>query len=293
MRIRVVAWSMTTNKGRTWLITAASSGFGRALTEAVLVKGDCVLAAARDKSAIEDLSIRAPERCLTVPLDVTNDEQIAAAVALAEERLGRIDVLANIAGVGVLGPLESLSDGVFISQFETNCLGAIKLMRAVLPSMRERQTGHIVNMSAIPGFCNEPGFSAYGASKAALEAASESVALEVAPFGVKISLIIPGPFRTGFIARTLSQSTNTNGLYEGTVGRLRGALEKLNGHQQGDPAKAAEAIIRLVDCDNPPLRLAIGPYAIRQIRLKLQKVAAEIDAWEEVGKSTGFSVGSR
>ncbi len=280
-------------KRRTWMITAASSGFGRALAEAVLAKGDRVLATARSESALEDLSARAPDRCLTAPLDVTNDEQVAAAVALGEEQLGGIDVLVNIAGAGVLGPLESLSDDVFKSQFETNCLGAVKLMRAVLPAMREKQAGHIVNMSAIPGFYNEPGFSAYGASKAALEAVSEALAFEVAPFGIKVSLIIPGPFRTEFIERTLNMSPSTNGMYEATVGRLRGALEKLDGHQQGDPAKAADAIIRVVESENPPLRLAIGPYAIRQIRLKLQKVATEIDAWEEVGKNTGFAVVSR
>jgi NAD(P)-dependent dehydrogenase (short-subunit alcohol dehydrogenase family) len=284
---------MIAKKGRTWLITAASSGFGRALAEVVLAKGDRVFATARDESALTELSAQAPERCRTAPLDVTDDGQIAAAVALGREQFGGIDVLANIAGAAVLGPLESLSDEVFRSQFETNFLGAVKLMRAVLPAMRERQNGHIVNMSAIPGFSNEPGFSAYGASKAALEAASEAVALEVAPFGIRVSLIIPGPFRTGFIERTLSNSSHTNGIYELTVGKLRRALERLNGHQQGDPAMAAEAIIRVVESESPPLRLAVGPYAIRQIRVKLQKVASEINSWEEVGKNTGFSAGSR
>ena len=273
------------------MITAASSGFGRALAEAVLAKGDCVLATARNALTLEELAARAPQRCFTAPLDVTNDEQVAAAVSIGETQLGGIDVLANIAGAGVLAPLESLSDDVFRSQFETNCLGAIKLIRAVLPAMRERKAGHIVNISAIPGFCNEPGFSAYGASKAALEAASEAVALEVAPFGINVSLIIPGPFRTDFIKRTLSTSSDTNGAYQPTVGRLRGALETLDGHQQGDPVRAAEAILRLVESENPPLRLAIGPYAIRQIRRKLQMVAAEVDAWEEVGQNTGFAVG--
>ena len=275
------------------MITAASSGFGRALSEAVLAKGDIVLATARNALALDELKDLAPQRCLTARLDVTKEEEVAAAVALGEERLGGVDVLVNIAGSGVLGPLEDLSDEVFRNQFETNCLGAIKLMRAVLPAMRKRKAGYIVNMSAIPGFQNEPGFSAYGASKAAMEAASEAVALEVTPFGINVSLIIPGPFRTGFIERTLGASPNSNGKYASTVGRLRDALGRLNGHQQGDPKKAAEAIIRLVESPKPPLRLAVGPYAIRQIRQKLQKVAAEVDAWEEVGKNTGFSVVSR
>ena len=273
---------------RVWLITGSSSGLGRSLAEAVLAQGDTAVVTARNVARVKDLEHQYPGKALALPLDVTHPEQIAAAVQAALASFFRIDVLANNAGYGVLGALEELSPAQMSRNLETNLMGPISTMRAVLPVMRQQRNGHIVNISAIAAFGNEMGFSIYGGAKAALEAVSESVASEVRPLGIRVTIVAPGPFRTDFIGRSIENASGQIDDYRGTSGKFASFLQKLDGRQPGDPAKAAQAIIRIVESAKPPFRFVLGGYAFDKMRKKLKSIGAEIDAWENVGLNTDY-----
>ncbi len=273
---------------RVWLITGSSSGLGRSLAEAVLAQGDTAVVTARSVARVKDLEQQYPGKALALPLDVTHPEQVAAAVQAALASFFRIDVLANNAGYGVLGALEELSPAQMSRNLETNLMGPISTMRAVLPVMRQQRSGHIVNISAIAAFGNEMGFSIYGGAKAALEAVSESVASEVRPLGIRVTIVAPGPFRTDFIGRSIENASGQIDDYRGTSGKFASFLQKLDGRQPGDPAKAAQAIIRIVESAKPPFRFVLGAYAFDKMRKKLKSIGAEIDAWENVGLNTDY-----
>ncbi|HYI18992.1 MAG TPA: oxidoreductase [Solirubrobacteraceae bacterium] len=273
---------------RTWLITGCSSGFGRHLAEVVLERGDRLVATARRPETLDDLVARDPGRVLAVALDVTRPERLPAAVAAAHERFGAVDVLVNNAGFGSVGAVEELEAGHLREVMETMFFGPLALTQAVLPGMRARGRGAIVQISSMGGQLSPPGFGAYCAAKFALEAASESLAAEVAPLGLRVVIVEPGSFRTGFAGGRLHRSPPL-AAYAETVGPNREFLTAQDGSQEGDPRRAAEAIVSAVDAPQPPLRLALGADAVEAIRGSLQGRLAELESWEDVSRSTAFA----
>jgi NAD(P)-dependent dehydrogenase (short-subunit alcohol dehydrogenase family) len=270
---------------RTWLITGSSAGFGRALATAALAEGDRVVATARDIEALHDLMAIAPDRSLAVPLDVTNRAQVDAAVATATDRFGAIDVLVNNAGLASVGAVEELDDKQHRRLMDTMYFGPIALIQAVLPGMRTRRTGTIVQMSSMGGQVSMPGFGAYCGAKFGLEAISEALAGEVAPFGIRVLIVEPGAFATSF-GGARAQISPDSGHYDQTVGPQRAAVDGMNGSQPGDPDKAAAAILQALNSPNPPLRLALGTDAIDSIGATLDARRAELDRWSALSLST-------
>ena len=280
---------MTFKVPKIWLITGCSTGFGRALAEAVLEQGDHLIATARQPSQLEDLVAQYPKVARAIALDVTDANAIKTAIKAAQSAFGRIDVLVNNAGYGLIGALEEVSDEQIRQNFETNLFGAIALIRAVLPLMRSQKSGHIMNMSAIAGFANEVGFSIYGGAKFALEGVSEALYEEVKPLGIKVTIVEPGPFRTDFIGRSLHQAPTQIPAYAGTVGKFRQFLDKIEGSQPGDPVKAAHAMIQVANSSQPPLRLVLGQYAYTKFRHKIASLTQELDTWEAIAANTDFA----
>lgn len=256
---------------RRWLITGASSGFGRAIAEAALATGDEVVATARNPAV--DGVIR---------LDVTDPDQVTAAV----ERAGPVDVLVNNAGHGLLGAAEELTDAQLRAVLETNLWGAVAMTRAVLPQMRARRRGHIVQMSSVGGVVANPGHAAYGMSKFALEGFSEALAGEVAPLGIRVTLVEPGPFRTDFAGRSMTFADPIADYDDTPAGALRTRFRDQHGVQPGDPARAAAAIVATVNAEGAPLRLPLGAAAVTRIRAKLQAQLADLDVVEELALAT-------
>jgi NAD(P)-dependent dehydrogenase (short-subunit alcohol dehydrogenase family) len=269
---------------RVWLVTGASSGFGRALVETVRERGERVVAAVRRPESLADLE---GENVMVHPLDVTQEQAIEPALDAAIGRFGRLDVLVNNAGVGFVGALEEASLADLRGVMETMFFGPAALTRAVVPRMRAQGGGWIVQISSMGGQITAPGYSAYCAAKFALEALSEAVAAEVAPFGLRVLLVEPGSFRTGLLGRSLNAAPAMDE-YAGTVGATRAYIENEDGRQAGDPNKAARAIIDVLDSEEPPLRLALGPDAVDAIRAKHQALSEELARWESLARSTTF-----
>jgi NAD(P)-dependent dehydrogenase (short-subunit alcohol dehydrogenase family) len=277
---------MTDNgTGRVWFITGTSSGFGRTLAEAVLARGERVVATARDVGAVQDLAGRA----LVAPLDVTDPASIRAAVDTALAAYGRIDVLVNNAGHGLVGALEELSDEQTRKVLETNVFGVLAVTRAVLPHFRERRSGHIVQLSSVGGVVATPGHAIYATSKFALEGMSEALAGEVATLGIRVSIVEPGPFRTDFAGRSMVFSDPIDDYRETAAKHIRARFTSQDGQQPNDPARAADAIFKLVDTEDSPLRLPLGPEAVGAIRKKLEKQLADLAAWEAVAVDTRYA----
>ncbi|MEU1147309.1 oxidoreductase [Streptomyces sp. NPDC005863] len=272
---------------RVWFVTGSSSGLGRALVRAAVAHGDRVVATARDVSALDELVALAPERVRALRLDVTDVESVRAAVAGAEEAFGRIDVLVNNAAYGLLGAFEELGDDQLRANFETNVFGVMTVTRAVLPLMRRRRSGHIVQMSSVNGVVPGPGGAAYVGTKYALEGFSAALAAEVAHLGIRVTIVEPGPFRTDFGGRSLRWGTPM-AEYAEIIAPARKALEASHGSQSGDPARGAEAIVAAVGLDEPPLRLPLGAEAFGWIRAHFQSRIEELDAVEELGADTAF-----
>jgi NAD(P)-dependent dehydrogenase (short-subunit alcohol dehydrogenase family) len=278
---------------RIWFITGSSKGLGRALAETVLERGENVVLTARNPQQIEDLVTSFPNRTLAVQLDVTKPEEVREAVKQAIAKFGRIDVLVNNAGYGVLGAIEEVSDEEVRCQFETNFFGVLEVLRTVLPQMRQQRSGHILNISSVGGFVAYAGTGIYNGAKFALEGISEALAQEVAPLDIKITIVEPGAFRTDFVTRSLVISDTEINDYEPVIGEMRqGARDildmKLEFKEPGNPKKAALAMIQVVDSENPPLRLLLGEDVIYAINAKLEAVKAEVDAWKEVSLNTAF-----
>jgi NAD(P)-dependent dehydrogenase (short-subunit alcohol dehydrogenase family) len=275
------------SEGRVWFITGCSSGFGWELARAVLGRGDRLVATARDTSALTGLAAAGPQQVRTAPLDVTDAEAVHAAVAEADKAFGRIDVLVNNAGYGQAGTLEELSETDLRRQFETNLFGALAVTRTVLPVMRRQRSGHIVQMSSVNGVMPVPGGSAYTGTKFALDGMSEALATEVAPLGIRVTIVEPGAFRTDFNGRSIRWSEPIAD-YAELMAAGRKELEAFRGNEPGDPVRAAQAIITAVDLDDPPLRLPLGPDAFGEIRSYLQARLSQLNAVEAVGAGTDF-----
>ncbi|BCU78939.1 oxidoreductase [Luteolibacter sp. LG18] len=275
------------SKGKVWLVTGTSSGFGRRIVEELIARGEWVVATARDPRTVEDLVALAPERVQALPLDVTKPEEIHGAVAAAMDRFGRIDVLVNNAGYSVVGAVEETSEEELRHIFETMFFGAVAMTQAVLPGMRARGTGTLVQITSVGGFITAPGFGPYCAAKHALEALSEAMAAEVRPFGMRVLIVEPGAFRTGLFGSAF-RSMPDSGAYASTVGATRNYAAHSAGAQAGDPVKAAKAIVDAVEAGCPSLRLPLGEDAIAGMRAKLSQVTADVDGNEAVAIATAY-----
>jgi NAD(P)-dependent dehydrogenase (short-subunit alcohol dehydrogenase family) len=269
---------------RVWLITGASSGFGRAITEAAVAADDTVVATARNKEVLSGLAAAHPGQVEALALDVTDTAAIEAAVQDVIARHGRIDVLVNNAGRAHVGAAEETSDAELRSLFDVHVFGPAALTRAVLPSMRERRSGVIVQMSSMGGQLSFAGFSAYSGTKFALEGMSEALADEVRPLGIKVLIVEPGAFRTGLFGSTTG--SEQIGDYSATVGTTRQMIQVSDGRQPGDPAKAAAAVITAMDAPQTPLRLPLGDDAVDAISGHLDKVKEELATWEKIARDT-------
>jgi NAD(P)-dependent dehydrogenase (short-subunit alcohol dehydrogenase family) len=284
---------MPLNDNPVWFITGCSTGFGRELAQLVLRRGWRAVVTARDASRVQDLVTGHEDRALALSLDVTKPDQIAAAVQEAESRFGAIDVLVNNAGYGYQSSIEEGDDAEIRAQFEANVFGLAAMTRAVLPGMRARRRGHIVNISSQAGFIGFEGSGYYAATKHAVEGLSDSLSREVAPLGIKVTCVEPGPFRTDWAGRSLQQRRPTIADYQGTVGARLASTANISGKQPGDPVRAVEAIIKAVDADNPPKHLVLGSIALDGIRNKLNETLAEIDAWAETSRSADYPESER
>ncbi len=272
---------------QTWLITGTSSGLGRAFAEHAIAQGHRVVATARKLEALADLVALAPDRVLALALDVTAAGAPEAAVATAIGRFGRIDVLINNAGYGVFGALEETPDDELRAIFDTNFFGAMAVTRAVLPVMREQRGGAIVNISSLGGQLSFGGFSAYSATKFAIEGASEALAQEVAPFGIKVLIVEPGQFRTQ-LAGGAMRHMPILGVYEDAIGGTREFAKNMHQTQPGDPRKAAAAIERAIAAPDTPLRLQLGGDSVDAVRAHAEALLAEMAQWEPVARGTDF-----
>ncbi|MFI7361721.1 oxidoreductase [Streptomyces sp. NPDC050149] len=288
MNIEHAAAARDNAPGRVWLITGASSGFGRAIAEAALAAGDTIVATARKPEALDDLVATHPDRAVAVQLDVTDTARIADVVADTVLWYGRIDVVVNNAGMGLVGAVEETSDRELRDLMDLHFFGPAALVRAVLPHMRRNGAGAVVQMSSMGGRFTFPGVGAYSATKFALEGLSEALAAEVAPHGIKVLIVEPGSFRTGFAGGGALRQSAALAAYEETVGPVRSTLPDSDGKQEGDPDKAAAAILTALASQDTPLRLPLGNDATDAVLASLDASRAEVRAWEKVSRSTGY-----
>ncbi len=276
--------------GKVWFITGCSSGFGRALAARVLASGAQLVLTARDPSALADLVHIGPERCLSLALDVRDPEQCRAAVAQAEQRFGRIDVLVNNAGYGYQATVEEAEDAQIRAVFETNVFGVFNVTRAVLPGMRQRRSGSILTIGSIAGLVGFAGSGYYASTKHAIEGWSDALAAELKPLGVKVACIEPGPFRTDFAARSLQQTPVRLPEYVATAGARLQATRAHSGRQPGDPERAADILLNLVELPEWPRHLILGAGGIDAVVRALTGTLAEIEAWRATSASADFPV---
>ncbi len=274
---------------RVWFITGVSSGFGRDLAEAAAKSGDKVIGTVRQARLLEEFNAISPGNTFGYLLDVTNPDGVKATVDAAIKHLGRIDVLVNNAGFGFLGAIEEVSIKEVRDAMETNFFGALHVTQAVLPYLRQQQSGHIIQMSSVAGIRSTPGFGVYNASKFALEGFSEALAAEVAPFNIKVTIVEPGPFRTKFAGSSIKRAAKQLEEYSATAGAFKRAMEERNGIQDGDPVKGATVILEAVKSENPPLRLPLGSTAFAAVRAKLQQVEQDLKDWESIAAHTSFN----
>ncbi|HWH99379.1 MAG TPA: oxidoreductase [Propionibacteriaceae bacterium] len=270
----------------TWLITGCSTGLGRALAEAVIAAGHNAVVTARDVQRVADLANGKEDRVLALPLDVTDTAQVTNAVSQAEEKFGDIDVLVNNAGYGYRAAVEEGDEADIRTLFETHFFGAVAMIKAVLPAMRNRHSGGIVNISTIGVQIMPVGSGYYAASKAALEGMSGALYGELKPLGISVTVVEPGAFRTDFAGRSLTQSGTVIDDYAETAGKRRKEHDTLHGTQPGDPAKAAQAIIAAVESDEPPAFLLLGSDALSTYRRLAAARLDSIQTWEHLTTST-------
>ena len=263
---------------RNWLITGCSTGLGRALAEVLIAKGARVFATARKPEELSDL-VAGHDNARALKLDVTVPADITAAAAQAE-KAGGVDVLVNNAGYGYLTAIEEGDEQGYRAQFETNVFGLIAMTKAVLPAMRKRGSGHIINIASVGGLVGNPGSGYYAATKFAVVGFSEALSKEVAPFGIKVTVVEPGPFRTDWAGRSLQSSPHPIDAYAETVHARLKQVSGYSGRQVGDPVRAAEAMITVVNSVDPPLNLVLGAPGLKMVRDKLATLTAEIDRWE-------------
>jgi NAD(P)-dependent dehydrogenase (short-subunit alcohol dehydrogenase family) len=271
-----------------WFITGCSTGFGRELAKLVLERGWRAVVTARNPQQVQDLVAGTGGRGLALKLDVTDKAQIAEAVKQAEAAFGKIDVLVNNAGYGYMAAVEEGEEAEFRAMFETNFFGLVEMCRAVLPGMRKQRSGHILNISSIGGFVGFPGVSYYNATKFAVEGLSEGLAKEVEPLGIRVVIVEPGPFRTDWAGRSLKKPADGIEDYAKTAVARRQAISSGSGKQPGDPVRAAEAMIEVVQSKNPPLRLVLGRMALETARGKLDLVRRDLGTWEKTSLGADF-----
>lgn len=272
---------------KVWFITGASSGFGAELAKAIIEKGDRVAATFRKAEQASTFSQQYNGDGFGIVLDVTHTEKISSVLQQAIDKFQRIDVLVNNAGYGTIGAIEEFSLQEIREQMETNFFGAVAVTKAVIPIMREQAAGHIVQISSQSGFRAVAGFGVYNASKFALEGFSEALAQELTPFGIKLTIVEPGPFRTQFLSGSLKMPQQQMEIYQkGPVGQMYQYQQKMNGSQEGDPVKAAKAIVDYVHSDKQNLRLPLGKVTIQSMRAKLAAVEKDIAANESIAINT-------
>jgi NADP-dependent 3-hydroxy acid dehydrogenase YdfG len=279
-----------TNPTPIWFITGASSGLGQALAEAVLVRGWKAVVTARKLASLETFSARYGQQVLPLQLDVTSKASVADAVVAAHKHFGTIDVLVNNAGYGYLAAIEEGADAEIRAQFETNVFGLIDVTQQVLPAMRAQRRGHIFNISSLGGLIAFAATGYYHATKFAVEGLSESLSHEVGPLGIKVTIVEPGAFRTNWAGSSMIESSMVIDDYAETSGKRRQATRAVSGNQPGDPARAAQAIIKAYEADTPPLRLLLGAPALKLARQRLDDLRANFDAWADVTLSADFPV---
>ncbi|HVX65944.1 MAG TPA: oxidoreductase [Bryobacteraceae bacterium] len=273
---------------KVWFITGCSTGFGRELARHTLELGYPTVVTARNTAQVKDIVAGHESDALTLELDVTEPRQIAAAAKAAEEKFGRIDVLVNNAGIGYFGSFEESDLKEVRRMFEINVWGLTAMTRAVLPGMRKRRSGTIVNISSVGGITAFPAVGFYNATKFAVEGLSESLALEVAPLGIKVLLVEPGPFRTDWAGRSANEASQSIDDYRSTAGARRDMIRGYSGKQPGDPVRAAAAIVRTVESPNPPLRLLLGKMALAGARAKMEAMRKDFEGWVEVTEGADF-----
>ncbi|RWX76943.1 SDR family NAD(P)-dependent oxidoreductase [Neorhizobium lilium] len=270
-----------------WFITGCSTGFGRELAKLTLAKGWPTVMTARDKSRVADLA-EGTENGLALDLDVTDAGQVAAAVKAAEDKFGRIDVLVNNAGYGYQAAIEEGEETEIRDMFDANVFGLFAITRAVLPGMRSRRRGNILNITSQAGFIGFPGSGYYAASKHAVEGFSDALAAEVAALGIKVTCVAPGPFRTDWAGRSLRQTANKIADYAETAGARMKATSSYSGQQPGDPVRAGQAMIRIVEDGNAPRHLVLGELAYDGVTAKLKERLGEIESLRELSLSADF-----
>ncbi len=276
--------------GRVWFITGASTGFGRELAEQVLADGDKVVATARKPEQLAELGGQYPETALILPLDVMQQSAVDSAVKAALDRFGRVDVLVNNAGYGVNGAIEEVSEAEYMPMFETNVFGLLRVTRALLPQFREQKSGNIVNLSSIGGLIGTPGVGYYNASKFAVNGLSEALAGEMAPLGVHVTIVEPGPFRTDFLGRSATIAKHQIEEYRQSAGKSREYFETQAGKQAGDPIKAVKAIMAAVAAPEPPKHLVLGKQAYDRMEARLELWKNDLAAWKDTTLGADYAL---
>jgi NAD(P)-dependent dehydrogenase (short-subunit alcohol dehydrogenase family) len=268
---------------KVWFITGAARGIGLEILKAALGTGDKVVAAVRSSAEALAAKLGNPENLHVVLLDVTDEQQAVEAASQAVEKWGRIDVLVNNAGYGLLSAVEEATADEVRSNFETNVFGLLNVTRAVLPHMRSRRAGHIINISSVGGLSGYTGWGVYGSTKFAVEGLTESLALELAPLGIYATVVAPGFFRTEFLdVSSLTRTGNIIGDYEDTVGEMRRFATQVNKKQPGDPLKLAQAIVQVANAEKPPVHLPLGQDSLNRYREKTAQFEQDIEAWYDV-----------
>ncbi len=273
---------------KNFLITGVSQGLGRAFAEAALAARHTVVGTVRNQAARQDFEALAPGRATAVILDVTDFAAVEAVIGKIDRGAGGIDVLVNNAGYGHEGILEESPLDALLHQFGVNVFGAVAMIKAVLPGMRTRRRGHIINISSMAGLAALPGIAYYSGSKFALEGISEVLAKEVRDFGIHVTALAPGSFRTEWAGKSMIRSDRSIADYDALFAPVRRAREQKSGRQAGDPAKAAKVLLDLVEAEHPPVHLILGGDALQLVRDRTRALLAEFDAWEEVSRSTDF-----
>lgn len=275
-------------KQRVWLVTGATAGMGKALADKIYNQGDIIVATTRRKEALSAIGRSWPERSLGIQLDITSSDSIQHTVNTVLEKFGRIDVLVNNAGYGLMGAIEEVSEEEARAQMETNFFGVLKLTQAVLPVMRNQGSGHIIQFSSRVGIVAPAGFGFYAASKFALEAMSEALAAEVAPLNIKVTIVQPGPVRTEFFGGSAQFAQQQIEDYREITKGAREAGEKMHGQQPNDPAKIAEAVINMANMEQPPLRLPLTAQTLSAMEQKIQWLKEDLERWRAVALDTAF-----
>jgi len=273
---------------KVWLITGCSTGFGRALAIEALAQGYSVAVASRNINDVEDIVSSYPETALAVSLDVTSGDEITAAVEKTIAHFAQIDVLVNNAGIGYFGAIEESEEAEVRRMFEINVFGLARMIQEVLPHMRKRRMGNILNIASIGGLRSFPGVGFYNATKYAVDGLSESLSKELAPLGIKVTIIAPSGFRTDWAGRSAKDSNITIADYATTAEKNKGDIRAYSGNQPGDPVRAAKAMIAVTESATPPLRLLLGAAALKGARLKLEELKHDFDTWAEVTVGADF-----